>query len=152
MPGKVNPVIPEAVAMAGAQIMGNDVTIAIAGQAGNFQLNVMLPVIAYNLLQSIELAANSARALARSSIAGFAVNTRQVALALSRNPMLVTALNPVIGYDKAAAIAKKAYAEGRTVLDVAAELTDIDEQRLARLLDPAALTRGGERGGSGTER
>ena len=152
MPGKVNPVVPEAVAMAGAQIMGNDVTIAIAGQAGNFQLNVMLPVIAYNLLQSIELAANSARALARSSIAGFGVNSRQVALALSRNPMLVTALNPVIGYDKAAAIAKKAYAEGRTVLDVAAELTDIDEQRLARLLDPAALTRGGERGGSGTER
>jgi fumarate hydratase class II len=152
MPGKVNPVIPEAVAMASAQIMGNDATIAIAGQAGNFQLNVMLPVIALNLLQSIELAANAAHALARSSIAGFAVNSRQVAHALSRNPMLVTALNPVIGYDKAAAIAKKAYAEGRAVLEVAAEMTDIDEQRLARLLDPAALTRGGERGGSDTER
>jgi fumarate hydratase class II len=152
MPGKVNPVIPEAVAMAGAQIMGNDATIAIAGQAGNFQLNVMLPVIAYNLLQSIELAANAARALARSSIAGFAVNSRQVALALSRNPMLVTALNPVIGYDKAAAIAKKAYAEGRSVLEVAREMTGLDEQRLARLLDPASLTRGGERGGSDTER
>ena len=152
MPGKVNPVIPEAVAMAGAQIMGNDATIAIAGQAGNFQLNVMLPVIAYNLLQSIELAANAARALARSSIAGFAVNSRQVAMALSRNPMLVTALNPVIGYDKAAAIAKKAYAEGRSVLEVAREMTGFDEQRLARLLDPAGLTRGGERGGSDTER
>jgi fumarate hydratase class II len=152
MPGKVNPVIPEAVAMAGAQIMGNDVTIGFAGQAGNFQLNVMLPVIAHNLLQSIDLAANSARALARSSIAGFAVNTRQVSQALSRNPMLVTALNPVIGYDKAAAIAKKAYAEGRAVIEVAMELTGMDEQRLVRLLDPAALTRGGERGGSDTER
>ena len=138
--------------MAGAQIMGNDATVAIAGQAGNFQLNVMLPVIAYNLLQSIELAASAAHALARSSIAGFGVNARQVALALSRNPMLVTALNPVIGYDKAAAIAKKAYAEGRPVLEVAREMTDIDEQRLARLLDPAALTRGGERGDSGSER
>jgi fumarate hydratase, class II len=152
MPGKVNPVVPEAVTMAAAQIIGNDATIAIAGQSGNFQLNVMLPVIAHNLLQSIELAANASRALARSSIAGFAVNTRQVALALGRNPMLVTALNPVIGYDKAAAIAKKAYAEGRAVFDVAAELTDIEEQRLARLLDPAALTRGGERGGQGPER
>ncbi len=106
--------------------MGNDVTIGIAGQSGNFQLNVMLPVIACNLLQSIELLANASRALARSAIAGFAVNNRQLALALSRNPMLVTALNPVIGYDKAAAIAKNAYAEGRPVLEVAAEMTGLD--------------------------
>jgi fumarate hydratase class II len=147
MPGKVNPVMPEAVAMAAAQVIGNDVAITIAGQSGNFQLNVMLPLVAYDLLQSLDLLGNSARALARSTIAGFGVNSRQVALALSRNPMLVTALNPVIGYDKAAAIAKKAYAENRSVLEVAAEMTDIDEQRLARLLDPAALTRGGERGG-----
>jgi fumarate hydratase class II len=103
-------------------------------------------VIAYNLLQSIELLAGASRTLARSTIAGFAVNSRQLALALSRNPMLVTALNPVIGYDKAAAIAKKAYAEGRPIIDVAAEMTDIDRQRLAKLLDPASLTRGGERG------
>jgi fumarate hydratase class II len=148
MPGKVNPVVPEAVAMGCAQVIGNDVTITVAGQSGNFQLNVMLPVIAYNLLQSIELLAAGAHTLARSSIAGFAVNARQVSLALSRNPMLVTALNPVIGYDKAAAIAKKAYAEGRSVLEVAAEMTDIDHERLARLLDPADLTRGGERGSS----
>jgi len=146
MPGKVNPVVPEAVAMASAQVMGNDVTIGIAGQSGNFQLNVMLPVIAYNLLQSIELLAGASRTLARSTIAGFAVNSRQLALALSRNPMLVTALNPVIGYDKAAAIAKKAYAEGRPIIDVAAEMTDLDRQRLTKLLDPASLTRGGERG------
>jgi fumarate hydratase class II len=147
MPGKVNPVAPEATAMVCAQVMGNDATIGIAGQSGNFQLNVMLPVIAYNLLQSIELLAHSSRMLARSAIAGFAVNNRQLALALSRNPMLVTALNPVIGYDKAAAIAKRAYAEGRSILEVAAEMTDLGEQRLARLLDPAGLTRGGEQGG-----
>jgi fumarate hydratase class II len=147
MPGKVNPVAPEATAMVCAQVMGNDATIGIAGQSGNFQLNVMLPVIGYNLLQSIELLANASRSLARSAIAGFAVNNRQLALALSRNPMLVTALNPVIGYDKAAAIAKRAYAEGRSVLEVAVEMTDLGEQRLARLLDPAVLTRGGEQGG-----
>jgi fumarate hydratase class II len=149
MPGKVNPVVPEAVAMASAQVIGNDATIALAGQSGNFQLNVMLPVIAYNLLQSIELLAAAARGLARSAIAGFAVNTKQIAAALERNPMLVTALNPVIGYDKAAAIAKRAYAEGRPIREVALEMTDLGEARLARLLDPAALTRGGVRQGGG---
>jgi len=146
MPGKVNPVAPEAVTMVCAQVMGNDVTVGIAGQSGNFQLNVMLPVIACNLLQSIELLAGASRSLARSAIAGFAVNSRQLAFALSRNPMLVTVLNPVIGYDKAAAIAKKAYAEGRPVLEVAEEMSGLDAGRLAKLLDPANLTRGGERG------
>jgi len=149
MPGKVNPVMPEAVAMVAAQVIGNDATITIAGQSGNFQLNVMLPIIAYNLLQSIHLLASGARALARSAIAGFAVNARQIAAALDRNPMLVTALNPVIGYDKAAAIAKRAYAEGRPVREVALEMTDLGHERLAKLLDPAALTRGGVRQGGG---
>jgi len=145
MPGKVNPVVPEAVAMIAAQVMGNDATIAIAGQSGTFQLNVMLPVIAHNLLQGIELLANASRTLARSAVAGFAVNTRQIAGALDRNPMLVTALAPVIGYDQAAAIAKRALAEGRPIREVAAEMTDLDERRLAKLLDPAALTKGGVR-------
>ena len=145
MPGKVNPVVPEAVAMIAAQVMGNDATIAIAGQSGTFQLNVMLPVIAHNLLQGIDLLANASRTLARSAVAGFAVNTRQIAGALDRNPMLVTALAPVIGYDQAAAIAKRALAEGRPIREVAAEMTDLDERRLAKLLDPAALTRGGVR-------
>jgi len=149
MPGKVNPVVPEAVAMAAAQVIGNDVTVAVAGQSGAFQLNVMLPVIAYNLLQSIELLAASARMLGRSAIAGFAVNPRQISAALERNPMLVTALSPVIGYDQAAAIAKRALAEGRPIRDVAAEMTDLAPERLAKLLDPAALTRGGIRQGSG---
>jgi len=151
MPGKVNPVAPEAVAMAAAQVIGNDVTVTVAGQSGSFQLNTMLPVIAYNLLQSIELLAAAARTLARSAIAGFAVNVRQVAAALDRNPMLVTALAPVIGYEQASAIARRALAEGRPIREVAAEMTDLDPGRLARLLDPAALTRGGVQRGSGNE-
>ena len=151
MPGKVNPVAPEAVAMAVAQVIGNDVTVSVAGQSGTFQLNVMLPVIAYNLLQSIELLAASARLVGRSAIAGFAVNPRRIAVALDRNPMLVTALAPVIGYDRATAIAKRALAEGRPIVEVAAEMTDLDPKQLAKLLDPAALTRGGVRQGPGTE-
>jgi fumarate hydratase class II len=143
MPGKVNPVVPEAVAMAAAQVIGNDATIAIAGQSGNFQLNVMLPVIAYNLLQSIDLLANSARSLAASAIAGFVVNRAAIDAALERNPMLVTALSPIVGYEAAAAIASKAYAEQRPVRDVAAEMTGIEPARLERLLDPRRLTRGG---------
>jgi fumarate hydratase class II len=148
MPGKVNPVAPEAVAMVAAQVIGNDVAVTVAGQSGVFQLNVMLPVIAYNLLQSIDLLASAARLLARSAIAGFAVNARQIAVALDRNPMLVTALAPVIGYDRAATIAKRALAEGRPIRDVAAEMTDLGAAQLAQLLDPAALTHGGVRQGA----
>ena len=143
MPGKVNPVIPEAVAMVGAQVVGNDATIAMAGQSGNFQLNVMLPVVAYNLLQSIEILANATSCLADSAIAGFTVNTDNINRALDRNPILVTALNPVIGYEKGAAVAKQAYKEGRPVKDVAKELTDLTDEELDRLLDPASLTEGG---------
>ncbi len=143
MPGKVNPVIPEAVCMVSAQVIGNDATITVAGQAGNFQLNVMLPVIAYNLLQSIEIIANVAILLADKSIATFTVNKSKLDQALSRNPILVTALNAVIGYDLGAAIAKQAYKEGRPVLDVAKENTDLSEEELKRLMDPYALTKGG---------
>jgi fumarate hydratase class II len=143
MPGKVNPVIPEAVAMVCAQVIGNDATIAVAGQSGNFQLNVMLPVVAYNLLQSIEILSASCNCLADKAIAGFTVNQANIDRALDRNPILVTALNPVIGYEKGAAIAKKSYAEGRPVKDVAREMTDLTEAELDRLLDPAALTEGG---------
>ena len=143
MPGKVNPVIPEAVAMVCAQVIGNDATVTIAGQSGNFQLNVMLPVVAHNLLQSIEILANAARALADSAIAGFTVNQDNIDEALDRNPILVTALNPVIGYELGAAVAKKAYAEGRPVKEVAREMTDLSDEELDRLLDPAKLTEGG---------
>ena len=143
MPGKVNPVIPESAAMAAAQVIGNDTAIAVAGQSGNFQLNVMLPVIAHNLLQSIELLANSARLLADEAIAGFSVNESHIQAALQRNPILVTALNPVIGYDMAAAIAKRAYRECRPIIDVAAEETDLSREKLESLLNPLELTRGG---------
>ena len=143
MPGKVNPVIPEAVAMVCAQVVGNDATIAMGGQSGNFQLNVMLPVVAYNLLQSIELLANASTSLADKAIKGFTVNEANINRALGRNPILVTALNPVIGYELGAAVAKKAYAEGRPVKEVAQEMTNLTDEELDRLLDPAALTKGG---------
>jgi fumarate hydratase class II len=143
MPGKVNPVVPEAVTMVAAQVIGNDATITIAGQAGNFQLNVMLPVVAHNLLQSIELLASASRALADKAIAGFTVNHDKLAEALDRNPILVTAMNPVIGYEKGAAIAKQAYKERRPIREVAAELTDLSAKEIARLLDARDLTRGG---------
>jgi len=146
MPGKVNPVIPEAVAMMAAQVIGNDVTITVAGQSGNFQLNVMLPVIAFNLIQSLELLAIGCRNLADHAIAGYRVNRERVGAALERNPILVTALNPVIGYEMGAAVAKRAYASGRPVLEVAAEMTDLDVDELKRLLDPLALTEGGIKG------
>jgi len=149
MPGKVNPVIAEATMMVGAQVIGNDTTITLAGQSGNFQLNVMLPVIAHNLLESIRLLSNVSRALADSAIAGFKVNTARIAEALDRNPILVTALNPVIGYEKGAAIAKKAYAEGRPILEMAAQMTDLPREQLEKLLDPAELTTGGIKGGGG---
>jgi fumarate hydratase class II len=139
MPGKVNPVIPEAVAMAATQVMGNDATIAIAGQSGNFQLNVMLPVIAYNLLQSIMLLSNSCRALAENCIADFKVQRGNLEANLARNPILVTALNREIGYAKAAEIAKRAYSESRDILDVALEMTDLEPDELAQLLDPRNL-------------
>jgi fumarate hydratase class II len=141
MPGKVNPVIPEAVAMVCAQVMGNDATVAIAGQSGNFQLNTMLPVIAYNLLQSIELLAGAARVLGEKAVAGFSVNEDRVQAALARNPILATALNQALGYDKSAEIAKRAYAEERPVRDLAAEMTDLSIEELDRLLDPVRLAR-----------
>lgn len=145
MPGKVNPVVPEATAMVAAQVIGNDATITVAGQSGNFQLNVMLPVIAYNLLQSIDLLAAGARLLAEKSIAGFQVNTENLQQALARNPILITALNAVIGYEQGARVAKAAYQQGRPLIDVAAELTQLPREELERLLDPAELTRGGLR-------
>jgi fumarate hydratase class II len=143
MPGKVNPVVPEAAAMVCAQVMGNDTTITIAGQSGNFQLNVMLPVIAYNLLQSISLLASASRLLADKAILGFGVNEDHVTALVNRNPILVTALNPVIGYEAGARIAKRAYAEGRTLREVAAEMTDLPSETLDRLLDGRRMTDGG---------
>ncbi len=150
MPGKVNPVIPEATAMVAAQVIGNDAAITVAGQSGNFQLNVMLPVIAHNLLQSVELLARTSRVLADSAIAGFTVNEARLAEALDRNPILVTALNPVIGYEKGAAIAKAAYKQGKPIREVAAQLSGLGKADLDRLLDPTELTKGGIKDKSGS--
>ncbi len=149
MPGKVNPVIPEALCMVCAQAMGLHQAISIAGQSGNFQLNVMLPLIACDLDESMQLLANAMRALADKAIAGMKIRGDRVAAALDRNPILVTALNPIIGYENAAKIAKRAYAEQRPVLDVALEDSGLPEKQLRRLLDPADLTKGGIKGGAG---
>ena len=143
MPGKVNPVIPEATAMIAAQVIGNDTTITVAGQSGNFQLNTMLPVIAYNLLQSIELLASAARQLADKAIKGFRVKEENLQHPLAHNPILVTTLAPIIGYLKAAEIAKQAYQEGRPVIDIAEEETQLSRSELESLLDPIKSTLGG---------
>jgi len=143
MPGKVNPVIPEAIAMACADVIGNDVTVSIASQSGNFQLNVMLPVIAYNLLKSISLMSNSMPILANKAIKTFKVNKKNIAESLGMNPILVTALNREIGYEKAAHIAKKAYKEKKSIIDVAHEETGLPISKLKVLLNPAKLTKGG---------
>lgn len=143
MPGKVNPVIPEAVAMVGAQVIGNDAAITVAAQSGNFELNVMLPLVAHNLLSSIEILSNASSLLAHKAIKSFTVREQSLQQALKRNPILVTALNPIIGYEKAAQIAKQAYAEQRPIVDVAAENTDLSLDELEQLLDPRKLTEGG---------
>ncbi len=143
MPGKINPVIPEAVAMVAAQVTGNDLTITIGGQSGSFQLNVMLPVIGYNLLQSISILAGASRLLADRAIAGFIVNAERIGRLVDSNPILVTALNPVIGYELGAQIAKTAYAQGRTLKEVALEMTDLSAGELDELLAPRKLTEGG---------
>jgi len=150
MPGKVNPVVPEAVVMVCAQVIGHHTAITVAGQTGNFQLNVTLPLIAANLLESIQLLSNVSRLLADAAIAGLQVRRDRVKQALDRNPILVTALNPVIGYEKGAAIAKQAYKEGRPVLEVAMEVTGLPEKTLRPLLYPALLARGGIHGKPGS--
>lgn len=147
MPGKINPVISEATIMACAHIIGNDSAITLGGQWGNFELNVMLPVIAYNLLQSITVLGNVSRVLADKAVAGFTVNREHIADLVEKNPIMVTALNPVIGYDLAAKIAKRSYAENRRVREVAQEMTNLSAEELAKLLDPRELTEGGIKGG-----
>lgn len=143
MPGKVNPVIPEAVAMACVQVIGNDAAITLAGQSGSFQLNVMLPLVAHDLLLSIGLLANAARALGDQAIAGMKYDEARMRERLLENPVLITALNRLIGYEAGAAIARRAYAERRPILDVALEQLDVPREELERLLDPAALTHPG---------
>ena len=143
MPGKVNPVIEESLTMVCAQVIGNDTTITIGGQSGNFELNVMLPVVAYNLLQSIEILSNAARNFTDLSVSGLIVRKDVIEKMVGKNPILVTALNPLIGYDKAAKIAKTAFAEDKAVIDVAREMTDLSDAELEKALNPMNMTKGG---------
>ena len=143
MPGKVNPVIEESVSMVCAQVMGNDLTVSLAGQSGNFELNVMLPVVAHNLLESIELLANAANNLADESVSKLTIREDIISEKIEKNPVLITALNPIIGYDLAAKIAKKAYAEDRALKDVAKEMTDLSDKELDTALNPMKMTQGG---------
>jgi fumarate hydratase, class II len=139
MPGKVNPVIAESVLMAAAQVIGNDLTITIGGQSGNFELNTMMPVVAYNLLQSIQLLAAGARNFADRCIKGVQATERGPEM-VEKGLMLATALSPAIGYEKAAEIAKEAARTGRTIREVAAEQTDLSAEDLDRILRPEAMT------------
>ena len=139
MPGKVNPVIAESAAMVAAQVVGNDATIALAGQSGNFELNVMLPVIAYNLIQSIEILGSASANLADQTVAGLEATERGPAL-VEQGLMLATALAPVVGYDKAAEISKEAYKTGKTIREVARDKTNLTEAELDRLLDARNMT------------
>ena len=139
MPGKVNPVIAESAAMVSAQVVGNDATVALAGASGNFELNVMLPVIAHNLLQSIELLATTADNFTDQLVVGLAATDRGPAL-VEQGLMLATALAPEIGYDKAADLSKEAYKTGRTIREVAREKTGLSEEELDRLLDARKMT------------
>nr|WP_246043115.1 class II fumarate hydratase [Fodinibius saliphilus] len=143
MPGKINPVIEESITMVCAQVIGNDSTITVAGQSGNFELNVMLPVVAHNLLESIEILSNAVDNFAERSVSRLNVNREKIADMVGRNPVLVTALNPLIGYDKAAKIAKKAFNEERPVKEVAREMTDLSDKELDEALDPIKMTKGG---------
>lgn len=143
MPGKVNPVIEESLTMVCAQVIGNDSAITVAGQAGNFELNVMLPVVAHNLLQSIDILANAARNLADRSVSTLSANRERIADMVGRNPVLVTALNPIIGYDLGSKIAKKAFKEGRPVKEVARDMTNLSDEELDEALDPMKMTKGG---------
>ena len=143
MPGKVNPVISESSIMACSQVIGNDTTIMICGQSGNFQLNVTLPIIAYNIIQSTNLISNTAISISKKAILSFEVNKSQIEKSVHTNPILVTALNRIIGYEKGAYIAKKAYKLGVPIIDVAIEETNISEKELKKILDPLELTKGG---------
>jgi fumarate hydratase class II len=143
MPGKVNPVIEESTAMVCAQVIGYDTAIAVGGMSGSFELNVMMPMIGHSLLESIRLLANATRNLADRSVSGISVRRERVGMLVGRNPVLVTALNPLVGYDLAAKIAKRAQSEGRPLRDVALEMADLSEKQIDRALNPERLTRGG---------
>jgi fumarate hydratase class II len=140
MPGKVNPVMSEMLIQVGAQVIGNDATITLAGTFGNFELNTMLPVTAYNLLQSIDLLASGSRVFAGRCVDGLEANRERCEGNIEQSLAMCTSLAPELGYDRAAKIAKMAYETGRTVRDVAIEVSGLDPSRVAELLDPRSQT------------
>jgi fumarate hydratase class II len=146
MPGKVNPVIAESVCMVCAQVMGNHTTVTIAGQSGNFEINVMMPVAAYNLLQSISLLAASARNFTEQCIRGIKATSKGPEM-VEKGLAICTSLAPIIGYDAAANISKEAYRTGKTIREVAREKTNLSEEELDRILDPSNMTKPGLEGG-----
>ncbi len=143
MPGKVNPVIPESVLMVCAQVIGNDVAVTVGGMNGNFELNVMMPVIAYNLLQSIEILANVSRLLADKCVAGITPRRERCAELVEKSLAMVTSLAPKIGYDRAAEVAKESWKTGRTVRELAKEKQLLPDDELERVLDARRMTEGG---------
>jgi fumarate hydratase class II len=143
MPGKVNPVICEAVVMVGAQVTGNHVALTLGGQGGQLDLNTMLPLIARNLLENIQLLAAASLALADKAVAGLVANEEACRDYIERSPSMATALNPLIGYDKGAEIAKKALAERRPVRELAREMTDLTPEQIEKALDPRRQTEPG---------
>lgn len=142
MPGKVNPVIPEAVRMVAAQVMGNDLVITVADSLGDFQLNVMLPVIAYNILQSITILSNVSDLLSEKAIKGMEVNRERMRELTEKNPIIATVLNPLLGYDKTAEVVKKALRENKSIKDVVVEMQLLSAEEAERILDPKRMTTG----------
>ncbi len=143
MPGKVNPVIPEAINLVAAQVMGNDAAIAICGALGQLELNIMMPVIAYDLLQSIEILANGSRVLAEKCVSGITADRKRTYDYADRSLMIVTATTPHIGYDNAAKVAKKAIAENKSIREVILEMNLLPKEKLDAILDLKKMTKGG---------
>jgi len=139
MPGKVNPVIAEALCQAAAQVIGNDATIAIGGISGNFELNVMMPVMAYNLLQSISLLTNAISVFTKKCISGIRANKERCEEMIEKSLAMCTALSPYIGYDKAAQLAKEAFENERTIREIAKEKRVLPENELEKILDPWSM-------------
>jgi fumarate hydratase class II len=145
MPGKVNPVLAEMLNMAMYHIMGNDLTVLLAGQAGQLELNVMMPIIAYNLFQSMDVMIGAVKAFTEKCVVGMTANPERARSWVEKNPILVTVLNPIIGYSKGAEVVKKAMAENRSIRDVVVELGYLSPEEADAILDARAMTEGGIR-------
>jgi fumarate hydratase class II len=146
MPGKVNPVMAEMLNMAMYHVIGNDLTVMLAGQAGQLELNVMMPIIAYNLFQSMDVTIGAVSAFTEKCVVGLIANREKAEGWLAKNPILVTALNPVIGYEKGAEVAKKSLAEDRSIRDIVVELGYLTPEEADALLDARKMTEGGIQG------